>query len=206
MPNDPWQQLANLRLLFGYMYTVPGKKLVIMGSEIGQWNEWYFESSLDRHLLQEPFHQGVQNAMRDLNKLYKSEAALHESDCNASGFEWIDCNDLEQSVLSYIRHSQTTNELVVVICNFTPVPRHNYMIGVPVGGYWEEIMNTDAAIYGGSGHGNFGGVEASPVQSHGRSHTLVLTLPPLSTVILKPTNKSDKSEKAEKKVTKPRGT
>ena len=106
---------------------------------------------------------------------------------------------LEQSVLSYIRHSQTTNELVVVICNFTPVPRHNYMIGVPVGGYWKEILNTDAAIYGGSGHGNFGGVEASPVQSHGRSHTLVLTLPPLSTVILKPTEKSAKMRKRKRR-------
>lgn len=200
MPGDPWQQFANLRLLFGYMTTIPGKKLVMMGSEIGQWNEWYFEQSLDWHLLESHMHKGVQNAVRDLNSLYKRERALHELDCQPNGFEWIDCNDVEQSILSFLRYSQNGEEVVAVVCNFTPVPRYNYMIGVPGGGYWEEVLNTDAAEYGGSGHGNFGGVEASPVSSHGRSHTLVLTLPPLGVVVLKPTNK------AEKKQQKPRGT
>jgi 1,4-alpha-glucan branching enzyme len=190
MPDDPWQKFANLRLLYGYMYTVPGKKLVMMGSEFGQWNEWNWDQSLDWHLLDDPMNRGIQSAVRDLNHLYRNEPALHELDCESGGFEWIDCNDVEQSILSYLRYSKTTNEVVAVICNFTPVPRHNYMIGVPVGGYWEELLNTDSAEYGGSGHGNFGGVEASPVSSHGRSHTLVLTLPPLSTVILKPSKGS----------------
>jgi 1,4-alpha-glucan branching enzyme len=185
MPDDPWQKFANLRLLYGYMYTVPGKKLLIMGSEIAQWDEWYFEQSLDWHLLDDPMHRGVQSVVRDLNHLYRNEPALHELDCESGGFEWIDCNDVEQSILSFLRYSKTTNEVIAVVCNFTPVPRHNYMIGVPRGGFWQELLNTDASVYNGSGNGNFGGVEASPVAGHGRSHTLVLTLPPLGAVILK---------------------
>jgi 1,4-alpha-glucan branching enzyme len=200
MPDDDWQKFANLRLLYGYMYTIPGKKLLIMGSEIAQWNEWYFEQSLDWHLLDSPMHKGVQNAVRDLNHLYTTETALHEGDCQSHGFEWIDCNDVEQSVLSYIRQSKTTNELVAIVCNFTPVPRHDYMVGVPVGGFWQEIFNSDAAEYGGSGIGNFGGVEASPTSSHGRSHTLSLTLPPLAVAILKP------HSALEKRVAKPRSS
>jgi len=191
MPDDAWQKFANLRLLYGYMYTVPGKKLLIMGSEIAQWDEWYFEQSLDWHLLDDPMHRGVQSVVRDLNHLYKNEPALHELDCESGGFEWIDCNDVEQSILSYLRYSKTTNEVIAVVCNFTPVPRHNYMIGVPRGGFWQELLNTDASVYSGSGNGNFGGVEASPVSGHGRSHTLVLTLPPLGAVILKSTGSRD---------------
>jgi 1,4-alpha-glucan branching enzyme len=186
MPDDPWQKFANLRLLFGYMYTIPGKKLVIMGSEFGQWDEWYFEQSLDWHLLEHPMHGGMLNAVRDLNKLYRTENALHQLDCEPGGFQWIDCNDVEQSVLSYLRRSKTTNELVAVVCNFTPVPRHHYMIGVPVGGFWKELLNTDGSEYGGSGLGNHGGVEAVSIPTHSRSHALVLTLPPLSVLVLKP--------------------
>jgi 1,4-alpha-glucan branching enzyme len=197
MPDDDWQQFANLRLLFGYMNTIPGKKLLIMGSEIGQRNEWYFDGSLDWHLLSSHMHSGVQAALRELNRLYKDEPALHELDCEPGGFEWIDCNDVEQSIMSYMRFSKS-GEGVAVVCNFTPVPRHNYMIGVPQGGFWKEIFNSDAEEYGGSGQGNFGGVEASPVQGHGRSHTLCLTLPPLGVVILKPESK----EPAKKPVSK----
>jgi len=186
MPDDPWQKFANLRLLFGYMYTIPGKKLVIMGSEFGQWDEWYFEQSLDWHLLDSPMNRGMLNAVRDLNNLYRNENALHQLDCEPGGFEWIDCNDVEQSVLSYLRRSKSTNEVVAVVCNFTPVPRHNYMIGVPSGGYWKELLNTDGTEYGGSGLGNHGGVEAISAPTHGRSHALVLTLPPLSVLVLKP--------------------
>ena len=192
MPDDDWQKFANLRLLFGYMQTIPGKKLLIMGSEFGQWNEWYFDGSLDWHLLESPMHRGVQSALRELNRLYIQEAALHELDCEPGGFEWIDCNDVEQSILSYMRFSKSSGESVAVVINFTPVPRHNYMIGVPQGGFWKEIFNSDASEFGGSGHGNFGGVEASPVQAHGRSHTLVLTLPPLGVVILKPDNTQER--------------
>jgi 1,4-alpha-glucan branching enzyme len=185
MPDDEWQKFANLRLMFAYMFTIPGKKLLIMGSEFGQWNEWYFEQSLDWHLLDSYLHKGLLQEMSDLNAAYKREAALHELDCEAGGFEWIDCNDIEQSVLSYLRRSRS-GEVAAVVCNFTPVPRHNYMIGVPEGGFWQEIINTDSTTYGGSGQGNFGGVEASPIWSHNRPHTLVLTLPPLSAVVLRP--------------------
>jgi 1,4-alpha-glucan branching enzyme len=177
------------------MTTVPGKKLIIMGSEIGQWNEWFWDGSLDWHLLDSHMHRGVQAAARELNRLYRTEPALYELDCSPGGFEWIDCNDVEGSVMSFLRFAKTNNELVAVACNFTPVPRHNYMIGVPAGGYWKEIFNSDAGEYGGSSMGNFGGVEARHHSSHGRSHTLSLTLPPLSVVILKPAEKQEHSAK-----------
>jgi 1,4-alpha-glucan branching enzyme len=188
MPGDDWQRFANLRLLFGHMYTIPAKKLVFMGGEFGQWNEWNHDASLDWHLAEYPLHKGVQKWLSDMNHLYKKEPALYEQDCSNQGFEWIDCSDVEQSVLSYIRFGKKREDMVVVVCNFTPVVRHNYMIGVPVGGFWKELLNSDSPDYGGSGVGNYGGVESNPVQMHGRKHMLTLTLPPLGVLIFKPGN------------------
>jgi 1,4-alpha-glucan branching enzyme len=189
MPGDDWQKFANLRLLYGYMYTLPGKKLLFMGGEFGQWNEWYFEQSLDWHLLDYPLHKGLQDWCRDLNHAYKDLPALHAGDCHAWGFEWVDCQDVEQSVLTYMRKTKAGGPPVLIACNFTPVPRHNYIVGVPVGGYWKEVLNSDASNYGGSGQGNFGGMDANPVSAHGRQYSLTLTLPPLAMVAFQPADR-----------------
>jgi 1,4-alpha-glucan branching enzyme len=185
MPGDDWQKFANLRLLFGYMYAQPGKKLLFMGGEIGQWNEWYHDVSLDWHLLAYPPHSGLQQCLRDLNGLYRNELALFELDFEPGGFEWIDCSDSQASILALIRKGRSTDGVVLVVCNFTPIPRLNYRVGAPRGGYWREILNTDSKDYGGSGHGNLGGVEASPISFHGRPYSLNLTLPPLGAVFFK---------------------
>ncbi|MCI0693083.1 1,4-alpha-glucan branching protein GlgB [candidate division KSB1 bacterium] len=185
MPGDDWQKFANLRALFGYMYGHPGKKLFFMGGELGQWREWNHDSSLDWHLLQFPPHEGVRQWMKDLNYLYRSEPALHEIDFAAEGFEWIDASDWEKSVISFLRKSKKTKDVILVVCNFTPVPRHNYRVGVPRGGFWKEALNSDAKTYGGSGQGNMGGMEAAPVPAHGKYYSLSLTLPPLSVVFFK---------------------
>jgi 1,4-alpha-glucan branching enzyme len=186
MPGDDWQKFANLRLLFGYMYTHPGKKVLFMGGEFGQWREWQHEDSLDWHLLQYSPHRGLSNWFKDVNHLYKNQRALHELDVSSLGFEWIDCGDWENSVISYLRLGRSREDTILVVANFTPVPRLNYRVGVPAGGLWTEILNSDAQDYGGSGQGNLGGAEASPVPSHGRYHSLVLTLPPLGIIALKP--------------------
>jgi len=185
MPGDDWQKFANLRLLFGYMYAQPGKKLMFMGGEFGQWNEWYHEVSLDWHLLAYPLHSGVQRWVEDLNRLYRDEQCLHELDFHPDGFECIDCNDSQASVLGFIRKGGSTDDILLVVCNFTPVPRYNYQVGVPREGYWREILNSDSKEYGGSGHGNLGGVEASHTSFHGRPNSLNLTLPPLGAVFFK---------------------
>ncbi len=185
MPGDEWQRYANLRALLGYMYGHPGKKLLFMGSEFGQWREWSHDESLEWHVLQYPFHSGVQRWVKDLNWLYRSAPALHTSDFDYDGFEWIDYHDWEQSIISFLRKGKGTDDLMLVVCNLTPVPRLNYRIGVPRGGFWIEALNSDAKTYGGSGHGNFGGVEASPISSHGRFDSLSLTLPPLGVVFFK---------------------
>jgi len=185
MPGDDWQKFANMRLLFGYMYAQPGKKLIFMGGEIGQWNEWYHEASLDWHLLAYPLHSGIQRWVEDLNRLHRDEQCLHELDFHPDGFEWIDCSDSQASVLGLIRKGHSTGDAVLAVCNFTPVPRYNYKMGVPRGGYWREILNSDSQEYGGSGLGNLGGVEASSVSFHGRPYSLTLTLPPLGAVFLK---------------------
>ena len=184
MSGDAWQKFANLRLLYGYMYAQPGKKLLFMGGEFGQWNEWYHEESLHWHLLEYPLHASLQRWVEDLNKLYKHKGALHQLDFDPAGFEWIDCNDSQNSGLSFIRKGYSQEDTVLVVCNFTPVPRYNYRVGVPTGGYWREILNSDAKEYGGSGHGNLGGMEASPVPFHGRPYSLNLTLPPLAAIFL----------------------
>ncbi|MCJ7782371.1 MAG: 1,4-alpha-glucan branching protein GlgB [Desulfobacterales bacterium] len=185
MPGDDWQKFANLRLLFGYMYTHPGKKLLFMGGEFGQWSEWYHEASLDWHLLEYPYHHGVQQWMKDLNYFYKSEPCLYERDFEPEGFQWIDFKDGEKSIISFARKGKTTEDVVIVVCNFTPVPRYNYHIGVPQGGFWREVLNSDAKHYGGSGQGNMGGVEATPIPYHGEQHSLSLVLPPLGVVVFK---------------------
>ena len=185
MPGDEWQKFANLRLLYGYMYTQPGKKLLFMGGEFGQGREWNHDESLDWHLCQYPPHAGLQRWVGDLNRLYRSEPALHELDTHPSGFEWIDCNDAPASVVSCLRKGRSTDDLMLVVCNFTPIPRLNYRVGAPRGGFWHEVRNSDAQDYGGSGYGNMGGVEAAPVPWHGRLYSVNLTLPPLSVVFFK---------------------
>jgi 1,4-alpha-glucan branching enzyme len=184
MPGDDWQKFANLRVLLGYMYTQAGKKLLFMGGDIGQWSEWSHEHSVEWHLLQYAPHRGLQQWVRDLNMLYRGEPALHELDCDPAGFEWIDCHDSDASTLSYLRRARAGG-VIVVACNFTPVPREQFVIGVPYAGYWRELLNSDATLYGGSGIGNAGGVQAEDVPSHGHPCRLVLTLPPLAMVVFK---------------------
>jgi 1,4-alpha-glucan branching enzyme len=185
MPGDEWQRYANLRLLFGYMYGHPGKKLLFMGGELGQWKEWNHDESLEWHVLQYPSHQGIQRWVKDLNHFYRTEAAMHELDFSMEGFEWTDFCDGEGSIISFLRKGRSTNDVILVVCNFTPVPRHPYRIGVPRGGYWREMLNSDASFYAGSGLGNRGGVDATPVRSHGRDFSLSLTLPPLGVLFFK---------------------
>jgi len=185
MPGDDWQKFANLRLLYGYMYLQPGKKLLFMGGEFGQWWEWNHEASLDWHLLDVPAHQGLQRWVRDLNTIYRGEAALHELDCEPAGFAWIDCNDAAQSTLLFLRRGRSTADAFVVGCNFTPVLRRGYRIGVPHGGHWQEVLNSDAPLYGGSGQGNLGGVTADQISWHGLPQSITVTLPPLGIVVFK---------------------
>jgi 1,4-alpha-glucan branching enzyme len=175
---DDWQKFANLRLLLGYMYAQPGKKLLFMGGEIGQWREWDHNSSLDWNLLEYDPHKGLHRWVEDINRLYKNEPAMH-LDTDPAGFEWIDGGDADNSVISFLRKA-ASGELILVVCNFTPVPRKNYLVGVPAGGYWKEILNSDGKEYWGSGLGNSGGVQADPVPIHGCNHSLNLTLPPLA--------------------------
>jgi 1,4-alpha-glucan branching enzyme len=186
MPGDEWQKFANLRLLFAYMYAQPGKKLLFMGGEFGQVREWGHDMSLEWHVLQYRTHRGVQAWMEQLNRLYREEKALHELDNEPTGFEWIDCNDANFSVISLLRKGKLPKDKVVVVCNFTPIPRMQYRVGVPVGGYWRELLNSDSADYGGSGMGNMGGREAEAIPVHGRPYSLSLTLPPLGAIFLKP--------------------
>jgi 1,4-alpha-glucan branching enzyme len=185
MPGSGFEQFANLRVLLGYMYAQPAKKLLFMGAEIAQRAEWNHDQSLDWHLLQYPSHFGILRWVEDLNRLYRQEAALHQLDCDPSGFEWVDCNDAENSVLSLLRKSRSDREVMLVVCNFTPVPRLNYRLGVPRDGFWRECLNSDAPTYWGRGFGNLGGVEAAPLPAHGRPHSVTLTLPPLGAVFLK---------------------
>jgi 1,4-alpha-glucan branching enzyme len=184
MPGDDWQKFANLRVLFAHMVAQPAKKLLFMGGEIAQWREWNHDTSLDWHLLDGVQHAELQRWVEDLNKTYRTIPALHELDFSPDGFEWIDCCDSENSVVSLIRKSKS-DDVVLVALNYTPLPRHNYAVGVPRGGHWREILNSDAAMYGGSGQGNMGGVEAAPIPLHGRKWSVTLTLPPLSAVFLR---------------------
>jgi len=186
MPGDDWQKFANLRALFGYMYGHPGKKLVFMGDEFGQWREWSHDRGLDWELLEQPAHRGLRHWVGDLNHFYRNQPPLFEQDFASSGFEWIDRHDVEESTLIFLRKARNPDDMILVICNLTPVPRDNYRVGVPRGGWWQEMLNSDAQIYGGSGRGNWGGVESAPVGAHGHYHSLVLDLPPLAVLFLKP--------------------
>lgn len=185
MPGNDWQKLANLRLCYGYMFSHPGKKLLFMGSEFAQRNEWNFKRGLDWHLLQLEPHQKMQLYVKDLNHVYSTYDALHELDFSPEGFEWIDFHNSEQSVLSFLRKS-TSGKVLVIVCNMTPVIRHNYRVGVPLGGYYREIINSDAKEYGGSGVGNMGGVWSESIAAHARAHSISITLPSLAIVMLEP--------------------
>ena len=186
MHGDEWQQFANLRLLLGFMWTHPGKKLLFMGGEFGQKREWQHDESLEWHVLQYPLHSGAQRWVRDLNTFYRGSTALSEQDFTPEGFAWVDFRDSEASVLSFLRRGRNPEDVVLVVCNFTPIPRENYRVGVPRGGWWRESLNSDAPLYGGGGIGNFGGLEAAPLESHGHYHSLNLRLPPLAVLVLKP--------------------
>jgi 1,4-alpha-glucan branching enzyme len=185
MPGDDWQKFANLRLLLAYMFAQPGKKLLFMGIEIGQYREWSHDRSLDWNLLEAPRHRGLMRWVEQLNHLYRNEVPLHWFDNDPRGFEWVDCNDAPASVISLLRKGEDENDCVLIVCNFTPIPRVGYRVGVPAGGYWKELLNSDAQEYGGSGMGNMGGTEALAESTHGRPFTLRLTLPPLGAIFLK---------------------
>jgi 1,4-alpha-glucan branching enzyme len=187
MPGDDWQRFANLRLLYGFMWAYPGKKLLFMGGEFGQSDEWNHDKSLDWHLLREgPYHRGVQRLVADLNRQYRGRPSLHQLDCETAGFAWMDCSDADQSIVAFARFGRAPGDLTVCVCNFTPVPRHGYRVGVPRGGFYREILNTDSTFYGGSDLGNFGGVVSEAIPWHGQSHSVLLTLPPLAAVWLAP--------------------
>tara|TARA_B100001964_G_scaffold221006_1_gene264663 strand:+ start:3670 stop:5643 length:1974 start_codon:yes stop_codon:yes gene_type:complete len=185
MPGDDWQKFANLRLLFGYMFTQPGKKLLFMGCEFGQWSEWNHEKSLDWHLLEHSPHRGVQLWVKHLNQLYRTERALYENDFSTDGFEWIDCNDSENCILIMLRKGNLPEDSLVIILNFTPVPREGYRLGVPHDGNWKEILNSDSKIFFGSGLENKSSCVAESTKWHGQPYSVCLTLPPLSVIILK---------------------
>jgi 1,4-alpha-glucan branching enzyme len=167
------------------MYGSTGKKLLFMGGELGQWDEWRHDGQLQWELLQYAPHAALFAWMQSLNRVYLGEPALYELDCDPAGFEWIDANDADESVISFMRKAKSVRDTIVVVCNFTPVPRTNYRVGVPCEGYWREILNSDAQEHGGSGQGNLGGLEANPVPWHNRAFSLNLTLPPLGVVYLK---------------------
>ncbi|MEK7322983.1 MAG: alpha amylase C-terminal domain-containing protein, partial [Pseudomonadota bacterium] len=181
MPGDEWQRFANLRLLYVYMYTYPGKKLLFMGCEFGQGREWNFDAELDWYVLKYPFHQGAQRLVSDLNQLYRTQPALHIDDFEPRGFDWIDCHDATQSVLSYLRRGG--DQLAVVALNFTPVPRENYRLGVPAPGLYHEVLNSDSHLYAGSNLGNAGQVKAESVPWMGHPYSITINLPPLAAVV-----------------------
>ena len=186
MPGDEWQKLANLRALFGYMFAVPGKKLLFMGAEMAQEREWSHDLSIDWHRFEDERRQGLAHLLGDLNRLYRAQPALHQRDCDPAGFEWVDASDAMQSVLIFLRRATDREDQVLVVCNFTPVPRANYRVGVDREGRWVEIMNTDSKHYAGSGMGNLGEVESAPVPWHGRPFSINVTLPPLAILFFKP--------------------
>ncbi|MBI2950786.1 1,4-alpha-glucan branching protein GlgB [bacterium] len=185
MPGDAWQKFANLRLLYGFMYGHPGKKHLFMGGEFGQWDEWDHRKSLDWHLLQSDPHRRLQAYVRDLNRLYRSEPALYEVDFHHRGFEWIDFRDTDQGVVSFLRRAKDGRDFVVFVCNFTPVPRLDYRVGVPAPGFYRELINSDAEVYGGGNVGNWGEVQAEAIPWHGRDYSVRLAVPPLAVLILK---------------------
>jgi 1,4-alpha-glucan branching enzyme len=186
MPGDVWQKHAGLRALYGYMFTHPGKKLLFMGGELAQWREWNHDGELDWEALGDPHHVGMQRWVRDLNRAYAESAPLWEVDFDASGFSWIDANDSENSVISFVRYAGDGIDHLIGVVNFTPVPRHGYRIGVPHASSYREVLNSDADVYGGSNVGNGGLIPLDPTPSHGHAQSLCLTIPPLGFLLLKP--------------------
>jgi 1,4-alpha-glucan branching enzyme len=184
MPGDPWQKAANLRLLLSLQYSRPGKKLLFMGGEFGQSREWNADYSLDWHEASEPLHAGIQQMVKDLGKIYLEHDALWAWDPDPRGFSWIDCSDNAQSVISFVRHGPSGQ--VACVFNLTPVPRHDYRVGLPQGGRFLELLNTDGSCYGGGNIGNDGEVHAEPIPCHGFDHSAVMTLPPLGGLLLIP--------------------
>jgi 1,4-alpha-glucan branching enzyme len=185
MPGDVWQKHATLRALYGFMYAHPGKKLLFMGSEFGQWREWNHDRSLDWHLLDDPMHGALRRWVQTLNWHYHAELALSDNDYDSTGFRWIDCHDNENSVISFIRSTRDRREFIVAVVNFTPVPRAEYRIGVPEPGSYAELLNSDSALFAGSNVGNGGGVSSEPVPAHGFDNSVRLMLPPLGCLYLK---------------------
>jgi 1,4-alpha-glucan branching enzyme len=185
MPGDEWQKFANLRLLYGFMFGHPGKKLLFMGSEFGQWSEWNHDASLDWNLLETPLHSALKRWVRDLNTLYRGQPALHELDFRSEGFAWVDCRDIQRSIVAFLRRGCDPDDQLLFVCNFTPVVRQNYRVGVPQEGFWKEVLNSDAPLYGGSGQGNFGGLETAPLTVHGQPFSLNMTLPPLGVLVFR---------------------
>jgi 1,4-alpha-glucan branching enzyme len=183
MPGDPWQQFANLRALYGFMWAHPGKKLLFMGGEFGQRREWTHDGELEWWVCDLEGHAGLQRLVSQLNRVYRGAPALYQQDFTPAGFEWVVADDAERSVFAFVRKAQGGHPPLLVVSNLTPVPRTNYVLGVPQGGYWRELINTDAVEFGGSGWGNLGGVESAPVRSHGRMQSVCITVPPLSTLI-----------------------
>lgn len=191
MPGDEWRKFASLRLLYGFMFGHPGKKLLFMGDEFGQWSEWNHDAGLEWRLLSNPLHAGMKRWVRDLNTLYRGERLLHELDFEPRGFEWVDCTDFQRSIISFLRRGRNANEEVLFVCNFTPVVRQDYRVGVSQEGFWKEALNSDAPLYGGSGQGNFGGLMAAPLPTHGRPFSLNMTLPPLGVLVFRPKSAGD---------------
>jgi 1,4-alpha-glucan branching enzyme len=185
MPGDVWQKHATLRALYGYMYAHPGKKLMFMGAEFGQWREWNYDASLDWHLLEEGMHEALRRWVQDLNHTYQHEPSLHEIDFDGSGFRWIDCQDNENSIISMIRRGRDAGDFTVMITNFTPVPRPAYRVGVPEWGWYRELLNSDSERYGGSNMGNGGGAHTESIPAHGFDQSISLTVPPLGFLLLK---------------------
>jgi 1,4-alpha-glucan branching enzyme len=182
MAGDDWQKFATLRAYYAFMWGYPGKKLLFMGQEMAPWTEWTEDRGLDWHLLEHAPHKGMQTLVRDLNRQYRGRPALHARDCEPEGFEWLIADDAENSVFAWVRRPGEGGAMVAVLSNFTPIPRHGYVLPLPAAGVWHEILNTDASIYGGSGMGNMGRVTASPQESRGRPASAVVTLPPLATL------------------------
>jgi 1,4-alpha-glucan branching enzyme len=185
MPGDEWQRFANARAFLSYMYGHPGKKLLFMGSEIGQYEEWNYNSGIRWELLDFDYHRKLQALARELNRIYRTEPALFEIDYHWTGFEWVDFHDVDNSIIAFLRRAHDPNDALLFCCNFTPTPRHNYRFGVPAGGFYREILNSDSEIFGGSNLGNGPGVASEPVKSHGRDNSISITLPPLGVVAFK---------------------
>jgi 1,4-alpha-glucan branching enzyme len=185
MPGDAWQKYASLRTLYGFMYAHPGKKLLFMGNEFGQWNEWNHDRSLDWHLLDDPAHTALQDYVRNLNGHLCTQPSLYSADFDALAFRWIDCHDNENSVISFVRYARNRDDFLVMVFNFTPVPRKGYRIGVPQAGFYAELLNSDSSLFGGSNMGNLGGVSSEPVPAHGFEQSVLLTVPPLGCLYLK---------------------